>query len=438
MDEHATTAHEPRLTALTKLLDVTRELAALHDLDEILRAVTTTVCDALSCERGSLFLYDADREELFTRVATQLEIEEIRTPIDAGITGWVARRRKIANIPDPHVDARWNSAIDRKTGFQTRNILAVPLFSHHDGRFLGVLQLLNKRDGKFTEFDEQIVEAFGSHASAAIERAELLHKARQSQELQVAVDVGRQIQTSFLPDELTSIPGYGLAAWWKPAEQVSGDYYDVLPLPDGRTGLLIADVSGHGIGASLIMASVRAMLKVLAGFESDPARIVARLAETVQPDLPDGRFFTLFCAALDPQSHSLEFVNAGHSPVLLYRRETGTVERLPSTTMPIGFVNPAEVAAAEPVALQPADVCLLGTDGLVERRNESAELFGKARLKAVLAANADLGADDIVAGFQKAIDDYSRERDPLDDIALMIVKRSPTADESGGGLGDVV
>src|SRR5690606_32135360 len=127
----------------------------------------------------------------------------------------------------------------------------------------GVLQLLNRRSGAFDEFDEKLIQAFASHAATAIERGRLMEKARKSQAMQLALEMSRSIQTGFLPRQLPAIPGYDLAAWWQPAEEVSGDYYDVIPLPDGRIGLIVADVSGHGIGPSLIMASVRAMLRVL-------------------------------------------------------------------------------------------------------------------------------------------------------------------------------
>ena len=258
--------------ALLRLLDVTCELASHHSLDQILRTVTSGACEALGCERASLYLYDADRQEMYTRVATDLEIEEIRLPIELGVTGWVARNREVANISDPQSDPRWNPAFDKKTGFQTRNILAAPIIAPHQDRLIGVLQLLNKLDGTFGPFDEQMIRAFAAHAATALERASLAEEAQRSHELQTAVNMGRRIQQSFLPRHLPKIPGYDLAAWWRPAESVSGDYYDVIPLPDGRLGLVVADVSGHGVGPSLLMASVRAMIHVLARMSSDPRR----------------------------------------------------------------------------------------------------------------------------------------------------------------------
>lgn len=415
--------HKQQLAGLTKLLAVTRGLAALHRLDDVLQAVTAGACEALSCERASLYLYDEENRELFTRVVTELEIEEIRSTIDDGITGWVARRRKIANIPDPQLDARWNSAIDRQTGFQTRNILAAPLISQHEDRLVGVLQLLNRKQGEFNPFDEQLIEAFASHAATALERSELLEEVRRSQELKVAVDVGRKIQSSFLPDEVASIPGYDVAAWWEPAEQVSGDYYDLFPLPDDRHGLVVADVSGHGVGASLIMASVRAMLRVMSRTESDPFEIVSRLAETTFADLREERFITLLMVALDPRSHTLEFANAGHGPAFVYRGGTGDFEELKATTLPLGFLEEPPPEPARRLTLEEGDILLLATDGTIERRNDRHELFGQPRLCQIVRDLADASAARIVEAVKTALRDFAPTGPPPDDMTLVIAKR---------------
>src|SRR5688572_6601604 len=159
---------QKRLKGSMKFVEVTCELAALHDLDRILETITSRVCEALRCERASLFLYDAATKTLRTHIATELEIEEIRIPIGEGVTGWVAQERAVANISKPQSDDRWNSSFDLRTGFQTRNILAAPLISTHDERLIGVLQLLNKEEDEFDAFDEQLMQAFALHAAIAL------------------------------------------------------------------------------------------------------------------------------------------------------------------------------------------------------------------------------------------------------------------------------
>ncbi len=412
-----------RLSGLMKLVEVTRELTVENDLDRVLQIVTEGACCSLQCERASLFLHDQSVDELVTRISTELEIEEIRISIEEGIVGWVARRLKVANIPDPQADARWDSMTDRKTGFITRNILALPIVSAQNGKLIGVLQLLNKENGGFDSHDEEVGAAFAFHAASAIERAQLHDEVRHSHDLRVAIEFGRTIQHGFLPRHLPEIPGYDVAAWWVPAETVSGDYYDVVALPDGRQGLVIADVSGHGFGPALIMASLRAMLHVLTRTVSDPSRIISLLAETIQPDLQHGRFITLLMTALDTDTHELTFSNAGHGPALVFHRATQMVRPLESTGLPMGVSGNSQPHDEETLQIEPGDVVVLATDGVVEQRNERLELFGRQRLYDLIAEHHTRSAGEIMNVITGAITRYQPERVPHDDITLMVLKR---------------
>ena len=422
---HDPVALQRRLDGLMLLVEITRELAAQHDLEEILQTVTDGVCRALDAERGSLFLYDPKRKELYTRVATELEIAEIRTPLSRGITGRVGRTKQVSNVAEPAADPDWNPEFDRRTGFRTRNILAAPVLSPRDARMVGVLQVLNKRkeDGPFDDFDEQLLAAFSAHAATALERAQLLEEARRAHELQVSVDLGRSIQTSFLPKSLPDVPGYEIAAWWQPAEAVSGDYYDVLRLPDGRIGVVVADVSGHGFGPSLIMASIRAMLRIVTRAGSEPHRILSLLSQTISPDLPDGRFITFLMVALDSRTHELTFANAGHGPALHYRRATGEFRTLQATCVPIGVIEEMQVPTGETLTIDPGDLVLLATDGAFEVRDEHGEMFGMPRLEALVRDNVHLPASQMLAVVRKAINEFFPGPHPPDDVTLLLLER---------------
>jgi phosphoserine phosphatase RsbU/P len=409
--------------ALLRLLHVTCELAGHHALDRILQTVTTGACAALDCERASLYLYDAERNEVYTRAVTELELEEIRSSADRGVTGWVARNRELANIPDPAADARWNSGFDRQTGFHTRNILATPIIAPTDGRLIGVLQLLNKHGGTFGLFEEQVIRAFAAHAATALERAALVADAKHSHELQTAVNMGRRIQNSFLPRNLPDIPGYDVGAWWRPAELVSGDYYDIVRLQNGRLGLVVADVSGHGVGPSLLMASVRAMVHVLTRRRTDPGEIVPLLAETISPDLDGGTFLTLLMAALDPETHAITYVNAGHGPALLFHRETQSFQTLQSTSLPLGFISDFAPQQALKLTMGPGDLLILATDGVIELLNDANEMFGRPRLEQLIRQHCTLAAPDLVMAIQDAIAEFLGNSQPLDDVTLMVVER---------------
>ncbi len=412
-----------RLAGLTRLLDVTRSIAEEVDLTKVLDTLTQAACKALDCDRASVFQYDRKREELFTRVATELEISEIRSSIDHGITGHVARTREIANVADPTMDQRWNSQIDRLTGYRTRSILAAPLTSPRDQELLGVLQLLNKNSGKFDAFDEELIRAFSQHAAVAIDRARLIEEIRQRQEITASLNVARDIQRGFMPRKLPQPAGYELAMWWFPNAAVGGDYCDVFPMPHDRLGLVIADVCGHGLGPSLIMATVRAALRALLLDHDSPEVLLELLDRAMAVDLQDGLFVTMVLARLDWQTHQVEFANAGHAPAIHYSAADDEFHALESTGTPLGVVENATYPLGTPVTLQPGDVLLLCTDGIVEAINSDREQFGQERLESILRESRGQSASEIVARLGEQVQAYYPGEHPDDDLTVLLVKR---------------
>jgi serine phosphatase RsbU (regulator of sigma subunit) len=415
----ADTSTSSSVGALARLLEVALELGSAHDLDHILRIATVGVCEAVGCERASLFVYDEHRQELYTRVVTELEIAEIRHRIDTGIVGWVARNRELQNVPDPHADNRWDSTVDRRTGFHTQNILAAPVMLAGDSRVFGVLQLLNKPGG-FQSFDEQVIRAFAAHVATALERQRLQLTTR---ELRNALEMGRKIQSTFLPKSLPEIRGYEVASWWQPAEFVSGDYYDWLKLPDGEWGFVVGDVSGHGPAAALIMASVRAMVHVLARTQSDPERIVELIRATIRDDLNDSRFITFLFVTLNLDTHAICAANAGHGPAYCYRAATREFERMTPTVMALGFPEIALPSPPAPPPMEPGDMLILGTDGLIEVRNERQELFGGERLLRLIRELAPLPLAELLRRVSTSVREFHGRPLPPDDTTLVIVRR---------------
>ncbi|MDQ7779493.1 MAG: GAF domain-containing protein [Planctomycetota bacterium] len=161
-----------RIRNLSALLEISKALMAERDLDTLLALVMNRVTAVLEAERSSLFLVDHDTNELWSRIAQDAEINEIRFPVGKGIAGFVAASREVVNIPDAYADSRFNKEIDLKTGFKTRNILCAPMVGRDD-RVIGVIQVLNKSLGAFTMEDEDLIIAFGAHAGMAVENADL-------------------------------------------------------------------------------------------------------------------------------------------------------------------------------------------------------------------------------------------------------------------------
>ncbi|MGD9644931.1 MAG: PP2C family protein-serine/threonine phosphatase [Pirellulales bacterium] len=413
-----------RLTNLEKLLQLTRQLASDIEIEQILERITHAACDALDCDRASLYQFDPKRQELFTRVVTELEIAEVRQRLGHGISGHVALTRQLANVPHPADDLRWNPNVDRQTGYHTRNILAAPLLSADDDRLLGVLEVFNRRQGSFDEFDEHMLEAFCRHAATALDRARLIDELNIRNRIEASLGVARDVQRGFMPSRLPEVPGYELAVWWLPNQAIGGDYCDVLRLRDGRLGLVIADVSGHGLGPSLIMASVRAALRALTLEYASPRVLLELLARALAPDLQNGRFITLALAAVHPEEHTLELANAGHAPALLYRAAPRDFITLEAGAMPLGVLDEPAFDAEKTLPVAAGDIVVLCTDGIVEAMNDRDEQFGRQRLEELVIEHAAAPIDELVQAVARSVEAHYVGESPADDLTILVLRRN--------------
>lgn len=413
-----------RVAALNRLLEVTQRLAAEVDTQRVLELIASEACLALVCERATVYQFDPSSQELFTRVSTDLEIGEMRHPVDHGISGYVARHRTIVNVPDPPSDPRWNSRIDQLTGYQTRSILAAPLVSPHDGALLGVLQALNNVGGPFDPFDEELILAFASHAAVALDRARMIDELKARQKIEAALNVARQIQAGFMPHEFPTVPGYELASWWLPHQAVGADYCDVLPLDDGRTALVIADVAGHGIGPSLIMASTRAALRALALDHAAPELQLNLLARALLGDLEEGLFITMLIATLDAQRHRVEYSNAGHGPAVHYSAADDRFYPLESNGLPLGVEDCPQFTQGAPLIMEPGDVLVLCTDGIVEATDRDEDPFGSHRLESIVRRLARAPMSELVHEVGRQVEEHYVGATPPDDLTILVARRN--------------
>ncbi len=405
---------------LTHLLDVSREIGATIELDPLLKRIERAALNVLDCERAAVFLYDRDRDELYSKLATGAD--EIRFSAMRGIAGEAAQTRRVVNVPDAYEDPRFNPDVDKHTGFRTRNILAFAM-TGYDGEVMGVLQVLNKRRGPFTEADETLAATLSSLTGVALQRQLLLEQYAQKQKLEHDLAIARDIQRSLLPKQNPSVDGFDIAGWNRPADDTGGDCYDFITLPDGRLGLLIADATGHGIGPALIAAELRALLRAAAVTTDDLSTMIARCNDQLAVDLDSGRFVTTFFGILDPSHARIDYVSGGHGPLLLYRRTDASRHILRATVIPLGILPDIDTSPAPPLLLQPGDVFLLVTDGFFEWANRSGEEFGVDRLFDILHDNPSRGAADLIAIMHKAVTDFGRGTPQDDDLTAIVVRR---------------
>ena len=248
--------------------------------------------------------------------------------------------------------------------------------------------------------------------------AEVQERERIEQELQVA----RQIQQALLPEAVPELDGWQLAAYYKPAREVGGDFYDFLELEDGHLGLVVGDATGKGMPAALVMATTRGMLRAVAQSLDSPGVVLQRVNDALYPDIPTEMFVTCFYAILDPKNGRLSYANAGHD--LPYLWQSGDAEELRARGMPLGLMPEMSYEEKEAV-LREGESVLFYSDGLVEAHDPSYEMFGFPRLEALISEH----------GKKRSLEETLLEElysfvgeswEQEDDITLLTLRRSPS------------
>lgn len=404
---------------LLTVLEVSRDLAETTNLLQLLGRITESALHVLNCERASVFLYDASTGELRSQVATGGQ--EIRFPATLGIAGEAFRTGTVVNVPDAYADTRFNREIDRRTGFRTRNLLTCPL-NDRDNKPLGVLQVLNKRDGRFDDGDELLARTFGAQAGVAIQRQRLIEESVKKQRIERDLEIAGEIQQALLPKAPPVIERFDIAGWNRPADSTGGDLYDFVPTADGDLAVVVADVTGHGIGPALVMAECRALIRSALLWTPRVDQIFSQVNTILCDDLVDGRFVTTFLGILKPSLRKMEFLSAGHGPVLFREGATGAIRELPVDGCPLGIDSGIPFGEVRELPFATGDILAIVTDGFFEWTNESGEAFGIKRLGAEIDRNPSRPASAMIEQLHRAALDFAGDSPQLDDLTAVIVK----------------
>jgi phosphoserine phosphatase len=417
-------AYQPRLEAqaLNQILEVTRKLAAPFDLDTMLIEVVNAARSILNAERGTVFLFDADTDELFIKVATGLD--PIRIPADKGIVGECALTRKLINVPDCYADDRFNRAIDKQTGYRTRCMLTLPLIGYEDS-LIGVLQILNKKDGVFDDQDEYVATALAAQAAVVLHRVKLTAAMIASEKLDREITVARDVQMGTLPKRMPALEGYEVAGTFMPTDQTGGDLYDFIPVTDDQLFVLMGDATGHGIGPALSATQVRAMLRVALRLGAGLVDAFRHINDQLVEDLPDDRFVTAFFGLLDSSVHELHFHSGGQGPILHFHAQTGEYEWCEPSTFPLGYMNQINLGDPVVARLEPGDIFGVISDGIYEYENESGVQFGQSGVTRIIDTYAGDSMDGLVQEIMRAAYDHGGAVPQADDITIVLIRRLP-------------
>ena len=420
--DYALLYQETERRALEKevLLEITRTLAAPFDLDEVIAAIFQSLRQVVDYDAAAIYLVNRKTRLLELVSASgypEGSEDAFGLQIGQGIVGWVAKTSEPTIVPDVRTDRRYVAARP-----QTRSELATPMVI--EGRTIGVFNLESDLDDAYHDGHLELLSAFAAQAAVAVERAQIAQDLLERRQLKKELAIARDIQQSFLPKGAPSVPGFDLAGTSISHDEVGGDYYDFIPVSETRLGLAIADVSGKGIPAALLMAGFR--MSLLAEIRNEFAlRAVMRKANSLLHESTErDKFVTAFYGVLDWKNGALIFSNAGHNPPFLVHRD-GTVERLEDGGLALG-VLPDSRYEERPVALRDGDVLLLYTDGVSEAEDETGRQFGDERIEAEVREHLEESAADILKHIVDAVQAWTGERGPADDLTLLVARKTGT------------
>jgi serine phosphatase RsbU (regulator of sigma subunit)/anti-sigma regulatory factor (Ser/Thr protein kinase) len=310
--------------------------------------------------------------------------------------------------------------------------LVVPLVNQ--GELIGLFNLGPRlSEQEYSADDRHLLENLAARVAPAVMVAQLVRQqeqeARTRERFEQELRVAQLIQQNFLPREAPDIEGWKLVAYYQPAREVGGDFYDFIPLPDGRLGLVIGDVTDKGVPAALVMASTRSIIRGAAQRFDTPGQVLENVNDLLCPDIPPNMFATCLYGILDPKTGQLVFANAGHNLPYLYTTEGP--QELRATGMPLGLL-PGMTYEESAVCLQPGQCILLHSDGLVEAHNNDREMFGFPRLLDLVGVHGS--EDDLIETLCRELSTFTgRPKEQEDDVTLVTLTRTNTAGTTDEG-----
>lgn len=394
------------------LIRAGRELAGHRPLNELFEVIMDLSMEAVMAGRGVLMTIEDD--ELRLRAARGAGFQ-----ISSTVRDRVIRDKTSILVRDAQLDLNLRehvSIVEQKV----RSILAVPLQTND--RVIGLIYLDSPNHiREFSRDDLNLLTVMANVAAIRIEHARLNEIEEAERAMAKEMQQAAQIQQGLLPAKFPQAAGVDIAAKAVPARHVGGDYYDFITFPDGKIGMIVADVAGKGMPASLLMSSLQARVHVLFETSDRFGEKVERLNKATAANLPGNRFITFFMGILDPESGELVYTSAGHNPPLLVRAKGG-YDTLTGGGLILGIMPMAKYEESR-ILLEKGDVLVMFSDGVTEAPDPNDNEYGEERLANLVAELASRPAADIVSAIHASVHEYTQGAPPADDITVVVTRR---------------
>ena len=446
-------------------------LSTEKNLDHLVERILLEAKKLCNADAGTMYLLTAEKQLKFSIMITDSlnialggttgkEIPFHPIPLVDQTTGepnyhnvstYVANSGHSVNIPDIYhakdFDFTGTMEFDKRTGYRSISNLTVPL-KNHLGEVMGVIQLFNAQIPStdqvvpFNAYQQLVVESLASQAAVSLNTQELLRRQEILVKIEHDVQVGRQIQADFLPDVLPQPEGYEIKAFFQPAREVAGDFYDAFVIDDNQIAFVIADVCDKGVGAALFMALTRSLIRAFGWMNNrtnpraegtspenqmldfiamglDPIALTNNYIAQIHEKM--NMFVTLFFGMLDPESGVLTYINAGHNPPVLLD-STGKVKARLTLTGPAVGMLPNITYTSRQLMIDPGDVLFLFTDGVPETHNPAGKLFTEKRMLELISGPVP-SASDLLNRVEHELYGFMSTANPFDDITMLAIRR---------------
>jgi serine phosphatase RsbU (regulator of sigma subunit) len=417
---------------LASVLKSTRAMSSEILLTNLLQKLLNITMENAGAQRGFLVLESegtlsveakmaVDRKDVTVRQSAPLESSH---ELSRAIVNYVARTYEPVVLGDASNEGKFTD-----TPYIVKNrpksILCMPLTTKD--KLTGVLYLENNlTTGVFTARHLEALKVLGSQAAISLENARLYDQlaeySRSLEEIIAALNLAQEVQQNLLPQRPPQLESIDLTGRSLYCDETGGDYYDYIELPNRNLGIVVGDVSGHGVSAALLMASVRGYLRARATLSGSAGEIITAVNRLVSMDTVEtGQFMTLFYLVVEPQNNRISWVRAGHDPGFLYCPVNERFEELAGAGMALGVDESLNYDDYNR-KVKPGQIVLLTTDGIFEAHNSAGEMFGKERFKEVVRNNAGLETEGIRKAVFEAVTDFRGDEPQEDDITLVVLK----------------
>jgi len=404
------------------LMEISMKLSSSSAIEDVLHTILDSLRQVVNFDAAGIFVYNREMGQLEIDMLVGYEKSERQklhqkfqegVKIGHGIVGTVIQTGQPIYDPDVRKDRRYIAAREG-----TLSELAVPILLR--GEVIGALNLEADRMDAFSERDLRSLTTFANHAGVALERARADRIRLHSRRMQEEISLARKIQASFLPTKTPDFAPYDLAGTNFPSSEVGGDYFDFIPITQTDMGVAVGDVTGHGVGAALLMANFRACLRIESRNNFTVRAILSKVNDYLyETNLPES-FVTAVYGVLDRQNHMFSYANAGHNPPFRMRRD-GSIEWLQVGGLLLGaFPNVDYEETA--IRLEPGDILVFYTDGVTEAYDSAGSEFGIDRLTSLVRELRDLPAGEMVRRISDSVHQFQMVDSVQDDLTISVIK----------------